>query len=156
MQTVYDLLRRLVDDHNWRQERDRLTAHGVINAADPSYVPPIQGNPTQLTPEQLYIAQLEQQLAQLRNAAPPPPNAEQMRQYAYPTAQQVQQQPNVQAQPNVQDFAAQYQAQPMAVPQSPPGVPTQEQMRQYAYPGTEQTNAQQQPQFQYNPVTPFQ
>lgn len=147
MQTVYDLLRRLADDHHWRNEADKVTAHGVINAADPNYVPPVPTQGPNLTPEQLYIRDLEAQLAAARGVqAAPPQNASEQLAAAYGT-------PMAYAQPqNMQQYAYPVPPTqptppaPMAMPQ--PQVPTLgPQMRQYQYPQPAQQAVQ---------VTPFQ
>lgn len=157
MQSVYDLLRKLVDDHGWRNEADKVQAHGVINQADPNYEPPVASNhydaQQSFTPEQQTIAALQAELARLRGSQAHTPNADQMRQYAYPVSpQQPQQQQQIPLTP--EQYAAQYQAQHMPPPQSPPGQPLAQQMRGYQYPGTEAINPG--PATGYNPVTPFQ
>lgn len=151
VQTIYDVLRALVHDHPWRNEADKVRAHGLINGADPNYVAPQSPQMQQnLTPEQLQIAQLQAELArrtgqtgwvQSPNAAEQLANAQmgiqptsaasadpsQMRGYAYPA------QAPGQTQPAFPVPQQQYQQQ------------QPQQMQQYAYPQPGPQQAQFQP-----------
>lgn len=150
MQTVYDLLRRIVDDHHWRNESDRVQAHGVINAADPSYVPPAPTAGPQLTNEQLYIRQLEAQLAAARGQSTMPSNAAEQLLAAQGYSPQPTSMATAQPQ-NMQQYAYPVPQTNGPVPQQPvqQQVPTlgPTQMRQYGYPLPNQQPVQ---------VTPFQ
>lgn len=151
METVYDLLRKLVDDHRWSNEAEKVHAHGVINRADPSYTPPAPVNVPQ-SADQLYIAQLEQALAAARGQGNIPQNAAQQMQQAYaaPTAPATANPAEMRGYVYPQAGAVpqpQYTPQPNTAPVPSP-VPTADpsQMAHYAYPAPAQ---------EYQPVTPF-
>lgn len=160
LETMWDVVRRLVDDAPWKNEADKIKAHGIINRNDPNYVPPVQSFDPQhsLTPEQQTIAQLQRELALARGQANVPQSAAQQMQAAYP----------VQAMPGSPAAAQTDQMRGYAYPvPQPQGGPVQqaypqpqqpftapvsgqaanpEQMTQYVYPS---------PQTEYQPVQPF-
>lgn len=146
METVWDLLRKLVDDHGWRQESEKVAAHGVINRADPNYRPPVNPQVQNQTPEQLYIAQLEQQLAAARGQQHLPQNAAQQMQATY------QPQPASAAAANPQEmrgYSYPVPGQQVQQPVAPTPQANPQQMTQYAYPVP-------QPETGYQPVAnPF-
>lgn len=151
METIYELLHRLVADHPWKTESEKVAAHGVVNRSDPNYRPPVNQNAGQnLTPEQMMIAQLQQQLAEARGQQYVPANAAQQMQQAYGP------QPTSAAAANPQDMRGYAypvpNAQGQPVQQTPVAQPPHAnpaQMTQYAYPVP-------QPETGYQPVAnPF-
>lgn len=151
VQSIYDVLRALVSDHHWRNESDQIRAHGLINGADPNYVAPQAAQQQQnLTPDQLTILQLQQQLAQAtgQQGYVQNPNAGQQLQAAQAGIQ-----PTSMASANPQEMRG-YAYPAQAPGQQAPAFPTPQQnfqqqpqqMQQYQYP---MAGPQQQ---QYQPV----